>query len=176
MSSSEATTAALAALRELAMPVAVIAAALGERRGCSTGTVAYLSLQPMTLATSLARNSRTHALIDGSRLFSVSLLSADQVAVADKAARRSDAADKLAAVGITAIAPWEEDVPAVAGALAVLLCEVSSIVAAGDHDCFVGVVRHALAPGEGGNALVRWRRSYVSTTAADETAAGGYPL
>lgn len=165
---------ALAALRELAMPVAVIGAAVGERRGCSTGTVAYLSLQPVLLATSLGRKSRTHALVEESGYFSVSLLAADQVVLAEKAAQRSDAADKLAALGIAALT-WE-GVPAVAGALAVLFCAVSDVVAAGDHDCFVGAVRHVVVHDDGRSALVRWRRSYVATTDADDAHAGAYPL
>lgn len=168
----------LAALRALAMPVAVIGASAGGERGCSTGTVAYLSLRPVLLVTSLGIGSRTLRLIAASGRLSISLLSADQADVAVRAGRSSSAADKFAALGLSATVPWNADVPAVAGALVALCCSVQQSVVAGDHHCLIASVDDLVRAEGKPLPLLRFQHDYVTVGALGSAAPDDspYPL
>ena len=143
------------ALAGLPMPVAVVAAASGGARSCSTGTITYVSYTPPLVATPHAGTSRTLALLRARGAFSISVLADDQAELAVRAARPSDG-DKLAEQSIRVI---EDDLaPAVAGAALVLWCALASTSEAGGSVVCVGKVERSRR-GER-EPLLRFDRSY----------------
>jgi flavin reductase (DIM6/NTAB) family NADH-FMN oxidoreductase RutF len=67
---------------------------------CATSTTTYVSVRPSILTVALAPGSRTARLARRSGRFSVSVLAAGQADVAQRAGRRADGPDKLAAAGL----------------------------------------------------------------------------
>jgi flavin reductase (DIM6/NTAB) family NADH-FMN oxidoreductase RutF len=118
-------TAVSDALAALPLPVAVIAAADGGARSCSTGTLTYVSYDPPLVATPLAKASRTLALLRARGTFSVSVLADDQAEVAVRAAGPGRG-DKFEERSIPLLE--DELAPAVAGAALVLWCTLESTV------------------------------------------------
>lgn len=156
-------------LRELIMPVVIVAASestatKGSATACATSTTCYVSLSPPVLSVALRPDSRTAQMIGRTRRFSVSLLLADQVDVARRAGRRSDAADKMRTVGIE-VEPAADGSgpPGVAGASAVLWCTVSGVTPAGDHLVFFGQVEASRAAAGSAPLLLRHRRRYLAS-------------
>ena len=130
---------ALEALARVPLPVAVIASAHGVERGCSTGTLSYLSLDPPLLVIALGPGSATLSLVRRSSEFSVSVLSEEQGDVAVRAARKGREQDKFAEIGIPAATPPDGLVaPAVEGSVAVMWCRLVHEGAHGDHVLCVG--------------------------------------
>ena len=159
------------ALAALPLPVVIVAAAAGGERSCSTGTLTYVSYDPPRVAIPLRSTSRTLALARAAGTLSVSLLAADQADLAVRAAR-SSTGDKFAEHQIPAL---EGAVPAVAGASAVLWCEIEAELEAGTTVlCVARVYEQLQGPGE---PLVRHRHVYralgAGVAAADEAP---YPL
>jgi flavin reductase (DIM6/NTAB) family NADH-FMN oxidoreductase RutF len=143
------------ALAGLPMPVAVVAAASGGARSCSTGTLAYVSYAPPLVATPLATASRTLALLRERGAFSISVLADDQAEIAVRAARPSEG-DKLAEQSIPVVE--DELGPAVADAALVLWCTLASTSEAGRSVVCVGKVERTRR-GER-EPLLRFDRSY----------------
>lgn len=161
-------------LREIAMPVAVVAARTGGSRSCATTTVMYASIDPPYVVSSLAASSATLRLVESSRELVVSLLRHTQRDIAERAGRHVDADDKVAALGIPVTGSGLSAGLGIAGALAVLSCMLVDVVGAGDHRCCVGAVRDAEVGGTG-LPLLRFRRAYAAlgaTLGGDE----GYPI
>jgi flavin reductase (DIM6/NTAB) family NADH-FMN oxidoreductase RutF len=158
-------------LSSLPLPVVIVAAAAGEERSCSTGTVTYVSFEPPLLATPLAAGSRTGLLARESGEFSVSVLTGEQAEVAVRAARASDG-DKFAEQDLpVADPPAGFAAPGIAGSVVVYWCRVEDVAGA----LVVGRVEESSAGG--GEPLVRFRRRYrtlgVEVAVAEEAA---YPL
>jgi flavin reductase (DIM6/NTAB) family NADH-FMN oxidoreductase RutF len=145
-------------LAALPLPVAIIAAASGEDRSCSTGTVSYVSFEPPLVAVPLAARGRTAELARRSGELSVSLLEQGQAELAVRASR-SSAGDKFAEQEIPPLDPPAGLLaPAVAGSSAVLWCRVVSEHAHGSASLFVAeICTHV---GAGGSPLVRYERQY----------------
>lgn len=170
-------------LRELIMPVVVVAASestatKGSATACATSTTSYVSMSPPILSVALRPDSRTAQMIGRTRRFSVSLLLADQVDVAKRAGRRSDAVDKMREVGIEAEAALDgSGPPGVGGAAAVLWCTVTGVTPAGDHLVFFGQVEAGRGSGGSAPLLLRHQRRYL---ASGEPLSGegpeGYPI
>jgi 3-hydroxy-9,10-secoandrosta-1,3,5(10)-triene-9,17-dione monooxygenase reductase component len=162
-------------LREIAMPVAVVAARTGGSRSCATTTVMYASIDPPYVVSSLAASSATLRLVESSRELVVSLLCHTQRDIAERAGRHvGDVDDKVAALGIPVTGSGPSAGLGIAGALAVLSCMLVDVVGAGDHRCCVGAVRDAEVGGTG-LPLLRFRRAYAAlgaTLGGDE----GYPI
>jgi flavin reductase (DIM6/NTAB) family NADH-FMN oxidoreductase RutF len=162
-------------LASLPLPVAIVAAAAGEERSCSTGTVSYVSYEPPLLAVPLSARGRTARLARESGELSVSVLGDDQAELAVRAAR-SSSGDKFAEQQIPVLDPPEGAVaPAVAGSASVYWCRVL-----GEHPHGRGlllvaeVTSHARGRGV---PLLRFERSYYSLGSAVEVAAeADYPL
>ena len=74
-----------AALRELPMPVVIIAAADGRATACATGTTTYVSLSPAIVSVALRPESRTARMVLRTGQFSVSVLAAGQADLAQRA-------------------------------------------------------------------------------------------
>jgi flavin reductase (DIM6/NTAB) family NADH-FMN oxidoreductase RutF len=178
-----------AALRELVMPVVVVAASDGGHTACATSTTSYVSLQPPILCVALTPSSKTAQLVARTGKFSVSVLTAGQADLAQRAGRRVADEDKLAAVGITPELPpgqpgqpGQPGPPGVAGAAAVLWCDVSQTLTVGDHQVIFGQVSAfrgdgAGDPAEGPGLLLRHQRRYLGTgQPVTAPAADGYPI
>lgn len=134
----------------------VTADADGDRIGVTIGSLVSLSLEPPLVGVSVGKDVALHELLRASRLFGVSILRADQAAVASHFAR-----------GIPPIGLWsavatrtgEAGTLLLADALAWLECRVWAEYDVGDHTLFVGeVVAHE--EGEPAPALVYREHGY----------------
>ena len=130
----------------------------GTRTGLTAGSLVSLSLEPPLVGFSLGRQASLHELLRGAGEFGVSLLGAEQEALAQHFAR-----------SVPPIAIWtgvelREDVdgpPMLAGALGWLRCRVAAEHPVGDHTFFVGEVVSAEV-GSRDPALVYVRQGYSS--------------
>jgi flavin reductase (DIM6/NTAB) family NADH-FMN oxidoreductase RutF len=170
-----------AALRELPLPVVVIAAADGAGVACATSTATYVSLSPPIVSAALRPGSRTAQMITRTGRFSLSVLTAGQADLAQRAGRPGaggDQGDKMAEAGlIPEPPPGGDGPPGVSGAAAVLWCAVHEVVEAGDHLVIFGVVsscRGAMAPVP---VLLRYQRRYLASgEPVSDYAPEGYPV
>lgn len=74
-----------AALRELVMPVVVVAASNGSETACATSTTSYVSVQPAVVSVALTPASRTARMVSETGQFSVSVLTVGQADLAYRA-------------------------------------------------------------------------------------------
>lgn len=118
--------------------ICVVTIQLEETRvGLTVGSLVSLSLEPPLVGFALGRQAQLHELLRGAGEFGVSLLAADQAAIAQHFARN-----------VPPIAMWAgielrndvEGPPLVAGALGWLRCKVEAEHPTGDHTFFVGQV------------------------------------
>jgi flavin reductase (DIM6/NTAB) family NADH-FMN oxidoreductase RutF len=137
--------------------ICVVTIQLEETRvGLTVGSLVSLSLEPPLVGFALGRQAQLHELLRGAGQFGVSLLAADQEAIAQHFAR-----------SVPPIAMWagiqlRDDVdgpPLVADALAWLRCAVEAEHPTGDHTFFVGRVEWADV-GSYRPALVYVRQGY----------------
>jgi flavin reductase (DIM6/NTAB) family NADH-FMN oxidoreductase RutF len=127
----------------------------GEQLGLTVASLVSVALEPPLVAISIAHQAALHELLRGAGGFAVSLLRADQLAVAQHFAR-----------GVPPIAIWQgiekrdgPRGPLLEGALGWLDCELAGEHGAGDHTLFVGRVERA-EPGAPGAPLVRLGGDY----------------
>jgi flavin reductase (DIM6/NTAB) family NADH-FMN oxidoreductase RutF len=175
---SQASGRGAAALRELPMPVVIIAAAEGRATACATGTTAYASLSPAIVSVALRPESRTARMILRTGQLSISVLAAGQADLAQRAGRPGSGDDKLAEAGMTAEpAPGDGGPPGIADAAAVLWCTVRDTVQVGDHLVIFGEVasyRGAAAPA---GLLLRYQHRYLASgEPLSDDPPGGYPI
>ena len=131
--------------------------ASGQRLGLTVGSLVTLSLEPPLLGFSVSQQAALHELLREAGGFAVSLLAADQEAVAQHFAR-----------GVPPIAMWSgvevepgDGPPLLAGATGWLRGELRSATEAGTHTFFAGEVTEALA-GPGSGPLLRLEGGYRS--------------
>jgi len=125
-------------MRRFPAPVAIVTSkADDERYGFTAGSVVSLSLEPPLVGVSVGRDSSSHEPMRRAGGFAISLLSEEQVDVAQHFARS----------GIPPVVLWQGTHareggrgPLVEGALAWLECETWAEYEAGDHTFFVGKV------------------------------------
>jgi flavin reductase (DIM6/NTAB) family NADH-FMN oxidoreductase RutF len=109
----------------------------GERLGLTVGSLISLSLDPPLVGVAVNRQAAMHELLRAAGGFGLSLLAADQPAVAQHFAR-----------GVPPIALWhgiashdgETGVPLIDDALGWIECRLSAEHRTGDHTFFVGEV------------------------------------
>lgn len=127
-----------ALMRRFPVGVAVATVDLnGERVGLTLGSLVSLSLDPPLVGVSVSRNAALHELLRRAGMFSLSLLSAGQEALAQHFAR-----------GVPPLALWQgvavrqgtSGAPLLEGALGWLECRTRSECDAGDHTFFVAEV------------------------------------
>jgi flavin reductase (DIM6/NTAB) family NADH-FMN oxidoreductase RutF len=163
-------------LSRIAHPVAIIGAAHGDERSCSTGTVMYVSHDPAMVAIAQHPGSRTTRLIQESREFSVSLLHDAQQELAMAAGRSADGPDKFMVLGIPVATQPFTKTPAVDGSIAMLWCRVVDERPTGDHVLIVGELIGAVVNDRKFDALLRYRRRYLRMGHwTSEEAPEGYP-
>ncbi len=120
--------------------VAVVTVDLdGERLGLTVASLTSLALEPPLVGISIAHGAALHELLRSAGGFAVSLLAAEQVALAQHFAR-----------GVPPIVLWSgidaresPRGPLLAGALGWLECALAAEHPAGDHTFFVGAVERA---------------------------------
>ncbi len=148
-----------AMMGRFATGVTVVAAWRGPLlAGMTANAVASISIDPPLMMASLNRRSETHSAIIESHAYAVSVLAADQRALAECFAQPIDAA-KLRRF---CDAPWHEaetGSPILDGAIAYFDCRLVERHAAGDHTIFLGEI---VAAGyeEGGDPLLYFGSRY----------------
>ena len=113
---------------------------LGSAVGMTANSFGSVSLDPPLVQWSLRINSALHRSFIEAIMFSVSVLAADQEAIARQFASRMP--DRFA--GIQLIEQGKEP-PLIAGALAHFVCRKINDYRVGDHELFVGEVLRASA-------------------------------
>jgi flavin reductase ActVB len=145
------------AMSTVASSVALVTCRLSGRPwGMTVTAFASVSADPPTVLVSLAAASAAARAITLSQCFGISMLAADQVAVATygSASKAAKFLEPFAALddGLSRS-------PLVAGCLAHLDCELTEQVRVADHTVFFGRVRAARAHGDR-TPLVYHRRAY----------------
>jgi flavin reductase (DIM6/NTAB) family NADH-FMN oxidoreductase RutF len=129
-----------AMMARFATGVSVVAARHGPLlAGMTANAIASVSVDPPLLLASISRRSETHVAIAGSYSFAVSVLAADQQALAECFAQPTTAA-KLQRF---CDAPWHEaetGSPILEGAIAYFDCRLTAQHPGGDHTIFVGEI------------------------------------
>jgi flavin reductase (DIM6/NTAB) family NADH-FMN oxidoreductase RutF len=150
----------LAVMRRFPAGVAVVTVdAAGQRVGLTVASFVSLALEPPIVGVAIAKQAALHSLLREAGGFSVSLLAADQEALAQHFSR-----------GVPPIAMWtgielepdDDGAPLVAGALGWLRCLLRGELDAGTHTFFTGEVTEARG-GAAGPALVRLESGYRSS-------------
>lgn len=111
----------------------------GERLGVTVASLSSVALEPPLVSVSIAHQAAVHELLRAAGGYAVSMLAADQAALAQHFAR-----------GVPPIAMWQgieasqgPRGPRLGGAVGWLECEVVAEHAAGDHTLFLGRVERA---------------------------------
>ncbi len=129
-----------AMMGRFATGVSVVAARHGPLlAGMTANAIASISLDPPLLMASINRQSETHVAIVGSHSFAVSVLGADQQAIAECFALPTTAA-KLQRFCDASWHEAETGSPILDGAIAYFDCRLSESHGAGTHTLFVGEI------------------------------------
>ena len=127
-------------MRRYPVGVSVVTVDLeGERLGVTVGSLSSLALEPPLVSISIAHQASLHELLRAAGGYAVSMLAADQLALAQHFAR-----------GVPPIVMWQgidatdgPRGPLLAEAVAWLECETVAEHDAGDHTLFLGRVERA---------------------------------
>ncbi len=119
----------------------------GQRHGMTANSMTSVSLEPMLILVCLVREARTALAIQRSRRFAVNFLAEDQ----EHVSRRFATVGQDHFEGLE-LEEDESGLPLLPGCTAYLVCRVTELVAAGDHDVVLAEVEKARE--RGGNPLV----------------------
>jgi flavin reductase len=129
-----------AMLGHFATGVSVVGARHGPfLAGMTANAVASISVDPPLMMASINRRSETHIAVVGSHAFAISVLAAEQQALAECFAQRTTA-EKLKRFCDAAWHEAETGSPILDDALAYFDCRIIERVAAGTHTIFVGEI------------------------------------
>jgi len=119
--------------------VTVVTAAFeGRLHGMTANAVTSVSLDPPMLLVCVARTAHAHALLEGSRAFTVNILSEAQEEVSRLFAQpTAPEPGRLQGVGFTI---GRTGSPVLEDCVAYLECRVREVVEGGDHSIFLGEV------------------------------------
>jgi flavin reductase (DIM6/NTAB) family NADH-FMN oxidoreductase RutF len=135
------------AMRAWSSGVTVVTAAHdGEQHGMTASSFTSVSLEPPLVIISLHTESRTHRLVHAANAFAVSILSADQRALSDRFAGRTDDEDRFIGLDTETLVTGA---PAIKNALARLDCRVIQVISAGMNTIFLAKVVAARSGGDG---------------------------
>ena len=128
------------ALRLFASGVTVITTpdGAGGAHGMTATAFSSLSLRPPLVLVAVARDTRCHRLIAGSRRFGVSILYDHQTEVSRHFGKQGDAASPPAFTPLDGVLVIE-------GSMATLACSLEESLEGGDHSIFIGLVTAAEA-------------------------------
>ena len=145
------------ALARLAGGVVVISARSEDGfRGLTATSFSSASLEPPRVMVALDNLTVTHAVIERTRAFNVTVLARPQEFLAERFAGRAPLVDP----------GWREvphllganGIPIIEGAIGWFECELVGLHPAGDHDIAIGaVIASGTAPGD---PLILWERSF----------------
>lgn len=116
--------------------------------GATANAVCSLSIDPMLMLACLDRGSRTLLAVQAANRLGINVLHEGQEQIARSFATKAPVADKWAGV------EWSkrDGIPAIAGALAFIACDLRDVIAGGDHVIVTGEVTDLEA--SAGNPLV----------------------
>ena len=127
-------------MARFATGVSVVSARHGPLlAGMTANAIASISIDPPLMMASIARKAETHGAIIGSHAFSISILAADQQALAECFARPTTASKLTGFCG----AAWHEGEtgsPILEGSLAYFDCRLLERHDGGDHTIFIGEI------------------------------------
>jgi len=150
------------AMRQVASPVAVIAAQKGNTRAGLTATaVCSASADPPTILVCVNRDSSAEPIIAGSGAFSVNFLDEEQSGIARLFSTPDLESDARFAQGV-----WKRGAtgaPVLQGAISAFDCQVVEIVPCGTHSIFLGRV---LAVDSTDNSPLLYRDGFFQRLAA----------
>lgn len=138
--------------------VVITTATADERRGITVNAFASLSLEPALVLACLDKLTRTAELIQQSGVFAVSILSYEQMFLADRFAGRAIPVNRRFH-GV----PFETartGSPILSGCLAWVDCQLSACYSGGDHVIIVGEVL-ALGLGSGREPLLYYNSHFT---------------
>jgi len=125
----------------------------GDRAGMTASAVASVSLDPTLLLVCVNNRLPTHAALERSRRFAVSVLREGQESVARRFATPSP--DKFDGVRLETV----HDLPVLSDAVAWFLCDVHERFPGGDHSIFIGEVQECGST-PGARPLVYFRSEF----------------
>lgn len=145
-----------AVFRNLASGVTVVTTLNdGKFFGMTATSFTSVSLEPMLVQVSLAKDARTHDAVRDAGTFAANILAANQETVA-----RDFATPQKERETITATHAGKMGLPLIDGAIGHFECRVTEMVDGGDHTIFVGEVVESAV--EGGAPLVYFQGNYTT--------------
>lgn len=127
--------------------------------GMTANAFLSVSLEPPLVLISVGQENDSHAIIQETKAFAVSILSAEQEAISLRFARRRP--DSERAFDGVAWTPSPQGLPWLDGALGCLECTLETAMEAQDHTLFLGRVT-ALREGAPDPALLYFRSAYTA--------------
>jgi 3-hydroxy-9,10-secoandrosta-1,3,5(10)-triene-9,17-dione monooxygenase reductase component len=124
------------------------------RSGATASAVGALSLRPMLILVCLDRGSRTLRSVEQAGRFAVDVLAADQEEVARQFSTKLDEEAKWEGIAFEE----RDGVPALAGSVLWISCELEDVLIGGDHVILTGAV--ADLDSRGGEPLIHYRGDY----------------
>lgn len=137
----------------------------GQPRGMTANAFMSGSLNPPLVMVSVAKSARTHAAIEATGTFGVSILAADQRDFASCFAGRD--------VPFGGAFEFHADIPVIGGSLAWLVAHVHATHVVGDHTVFVGEVQRAGVAEDGVSPLTYYGGTFCGIGELDRSASGG---
>lgn len=127
-------------MARFATGVSVVAARHGPLlAGMTANAIASISVDPPLMMASISRRSETHGAIIGSHSFAISVLAAEQQALAECFAQPTSA-EKLRRFCDAAWHEAETGSPVLEGAIAYFDCRLADRFPGGDHTIFIGEI------------------------------------
>ncbi len=155
--------------------VTVVTTLDGPRpHGITVNALSSVSLDPPLVMVALDRGRRITPLVRAHGRFAVNILAEDQQALSDCFAGAPVTPDREAFCG-AAWHPGSGGLPLLEGAIATLECTVLDVVAAGDHDLFIGRVDRLANEDRHAMPLLYYRRRYLSIERAHALDPEGRP-
>ena len=156
------------AMRQWATGVTIVSSIYdGVRHGMTVSAFTSISLDPPLVLISLAKEARTHDLVERSKIFGVTLLKQGQEEISDRfAGRTTEDQDRFASLETFKL---HTGAPFLIDGLSFLDCMVIDWHDIGDHTLFIGEVVAMQVESEG-DPLIYYNRSYrrLSSDQADE--------
>ena len=136
------------AMRAWTTGVAVVTATHeGERYGMTVNSFTSISLEPPLISVTLKKLTHTHALVEKSGEFAITILASDQGEVSDRfAGKIADIADRFDGLETDKLLI---DAPLIKGGMADLNCRVVNSIPIGENTLFLAEVIAAGGEGEG---------------------------
>mgnify|MGYP006084227889 FL=1 len=133
----------------------------GAVHGMTANSVTSVSLDPPLVLAVIGDSRQTHALIEATGRFGMSILDACQTEIAKHFATPPESRGELAGEKLDQLS----DTPVIANAIAAMDCKVIAAHKAGDHTVFIGEVQ-SIKVGEG-DPLVWFQRQFGGFTDSD---------